>query len=179
MGVRGLTHSQARIGSINQLNQPRKPQNHIFFNLHTYPSRYIYWVFITWFKLLIISVYLVCFVDFRFAVIYQNLAHLCMTIARCSNQWRSSILKYNRQQVVTIVKMLGYLFWNPYTPCWRFIASLSKGECDFQKDWFVEQLRLKFTSPLCNISLVQSTAEGVHISWEMTSGPFYSKLLPV
>ena len=35
---------------------------------------------------------------------------------------------------------------------------------DFQLDWLVEQLHLKFTTPLCNI-LVQSTTEGVHISF--------------
>ena len=47
--------------------------------------------------------------------------------------------------------------------------------------WFSKKLicwatPFEFMSPLCNI-LVQSTAEGVHISWEMASGPSYSKLL--
>ena len=65
--------------------------------------------------------------------------------------------------------MLGYSIWNPYTPCWRFTLKSSTGECDSQKDWFVELLRLKFTFPLCSILVLQSTAEGVHISLEMAS----------
>ena len=53
------------------------------------------------------------------------------------------------------------------TPLWEIDSkfTVQQEECDFQTDWNVEQLNLKFTPPLCNI-LVQFMTEGVHISCE-------------
>ena len=66
------------------------------------------------------------------------------------------------------MSLLPHLQWaTPFgihTPsCGRFTRSLQQGECDFQMDWLIQQLHLKFTPPLC-ITLVQSTTEGVQIS---------------
>ena len=47
--------------------------------------------------------------------------------------------------------IIGFSKWRPYTLCGRFILSLLQGECDFQIDWLVEQLHLKFT-PLWGLS---------------------------
>ena len=38
------------------------------------------------------------------------------------------------------------------------------GQCDFQMDWHIKQLQLKYTHPLYNI-LITPTTEGVGVSF--------------
>ena len=73
-------------------------------------------------------------------------------------------LKIKASQIFLLIECtIGLFSLKSILPLWRPTKRFLQWECDLHMDWHIEQLKLKFTPPLCN-SVVQCTTEGVNIS---------------